>query len=50
MSLGRVHWLRQAVAAAGRLASPQEHETRFVDQKSAAALADTLAHFAELDD
>jgi hypothetical protein len=48
--LDPVHWLRHAIAASGRLAAPQGSELDTVDKKSAEALADTLAHFAELDD
>jgi len=48
--LDPVHWLRHAVAAAGRLANPGiDDDDDFVDRTSAGALADTLAHFAELD-
>ena len=49
-TLDAVHWLRHAIDAAGRLASPQADELRSVDRKAAESLADTLAHFAELDD
>ena len=49
-TLDAVHWLRHAIAAVGRLASPQADEFRSVDRKSAESLADTLAHFAELDE
>ena len=45
-----VHSLRHATAAAGRLASPQADERSDVDRTSAELLADTLAHFAELED
>lgn len=48
--LDPAHWLRHAIAASGRLALPQNDELGTVDMKSAEALADTLAHFAELDD
>lgn len=48
--LDPVHWLRHAIAASGRLAAPPGSELETVDKKSAGALADTLAHFAELDD
>ncbi|WP_329028295.1 type II toxin-antitoxin system Phd/YefM family antitoxin [Streptomyces sp. NBC_00690] len=44
--LDSVHWLRHATAAAGRLANetPEAH----TDRISAMALADAIAHFAEL--
>jgi hypothetical protein len=42
-----VHWLRHAIAEAGRLA--QEEPEEDVDGTAAMALADALAHFAELD-
>jgi hypothetical protein len=49
--LDPVHWLRHAVAASGRLISPEnDAEHRHVDRVSAESLTDTLAHFAELDD
>ena len=48
--LDAVHWLRHAIDAASRLASPQADELRSVDRKSAESLADTLAHFAERDE
>ena len=47
--LDPVHWLRHAVAAAGRLTNPSPDETDLVDMKSAEALCDALAYFAELD-
>ena len=48
--LDPVYWLRHAIAASGRLASPQNDDLRNIDKISAESLADTLAHFAELDD
>ncbi len=49
--LDPVHWLRHAIAAAGRLVSPQEDDdVRHVDRWAAGLLLDTLAHFAELPD
>ena len=47
-ALDAVHWLRHAVAAAGRLAQPHPDDYN-VDRKSAEALTDALAHFSELD-
>jgi len=45
-----VHWLRHAVAAAGRKANPGiDDDDDFVDRQSAGAPADTSAHAAELD-
>lgn len=46
--LHSVHWLRHAVAAAGRLA--QDHPDPDADRTSAMSLVDALAHFAELED
>jgi hypothetical protein len=46
-ALYAVHWLRHAVAAAGRLATDDPDAA--ADKKSAMALIDTLAYFAELD-
>jgi hypothetical protein len=46
--LDSVHWFRHAVAAAGHLA--QEEPDSHADRVSAMSLADSLAHFAELDD
>jgi len=43
-----VHWLRHAIAAAGRLVA-RDPDTA-VDQVSAEALIDGLAHLAELED
>ncbi|MFJ4988792.1 hypothetical protein ACIP9H_33950 [Streptomyces sp. NPDC088732] len=43
-----VHWLRHAVAAAGR--ATQDPPEPFADKVSAEALVDALAHFAELSD
>jgi len=48
--LDPVHWLRHATAAAGHLANPPTNDDAFVDRTAAGALADTLAHFAELED
>ena len=48
-----VHWLRHAIAAAGRLARAEEadpDDLAFVDRASAGLLTDALAHFAELSD
>lgn len=47
--LDPVHWLRHAVAAAGRLVSTEQSE-RSPDRVSAQLLTDSLAHLAELDD
>ncbi len=54
-TLYSVHWLRHAVAAAGRLvhaaADPEgPDELAFVDRTAAGLLTDALAHFAELSD
>lgn len=46
-ALDPVHWLRHAAAAAGMLA--QDKPVGGADKTSAMALADGLAHFAELD-
>jgi len=44
-----VHWLRLAVAAAGRLIDGSaEQEADVADEVSAMALMDALAYFAEL--
>jgi hypothetical protein len=48
--LDPVHWLRHAVAAAGLLAQPAGQQDPDADRRSAEALTDALAHFAELDD
>ena len=46
-ALYSAHWLRHAIAAAGRLT--QEEPDRDTDRVSVESLTDTLAHFAELD-
>jgi hypothetical protein len=49
-TLEYVHWLRQAIAAAGVLAQEPRHvDDDAVDRMSVMALTDALAHFAELD-
>lgn len=47
--LDSIHWLRHAIAAAGRLVNKANGEDDpFVDAISAGALTDTLGYFAEL--
>jgi hypothetical protein len=49
--LDPVHWLRHAIAAAGRLIKPEgDPEIDHVDRMAAESLADTLAVFAETAD